>query len=140
MRVRAFGRGQHARRTIALFALAAAAGGFLLSGRAPSTTAQSSSVAQRNLASGTTMSRDLVDRFPGATVLGEPEFAQAVVSGAFRYREVGSELVIVRPKEIFVEGGQYRIHWSRTISYGTWAIARGIVSIDCTDCQYAFIG
>lgn len=128
--MRAFGKLRLACRAFAPLALAATAGGLVLSGCASSL----------NHSSGIIMNRDIVDRFPGATLLGEVEFASAVVGQAFRYREVGSEPVLVMPKEVFVEGGQYRIHGIRTISYGTWAIARGIVSIDCTDCQYAFIG
>ena len=48
---------------------------------------------------GILLSRDLADRFPGATVLGQPEFAADIVGGLFRYRAVGSELIVERPKE-----------------------------------------
>lgn len=95
---------------------------------------------QRDHASGLGMPRVILDRFPGAILLEEAEFASSVVGRMFRYREVGSNLVVERPKEVFVEGGQYRVHWLRTISYGTYSIERGIVSIDCADCQRAFLG
>lgn len=86
------------------------------------------------------MNRDLADRFPGATLLGEAEFASTIVGRLFRYRELDSEIVVERPKEVFVEGGQYRNHGLRTVSYGTYSIERGIVSIACADCRYTFLG
>lgn len=119
--------------------LVMAAGGLLLSGCSPSTTGQASSVAQRNHSSEIVMSRDIAARFPGANVLSEAEFASVIVGRVFRYRDIGGELVVERPKEVFAEGGQYRIHWLRSISYGTWSIAGGIVEIDCTGCRYTFL-
>jgi hypothetical protein len=86
------------------------------------------------------MNRNIADRFPGATLLGETEFAEAIVGHLFRYRDLDSGIVVERPKEVFVHGGQYRIHWLRAISRGTYAIERGIVSIDCAGCQRTFLG
>jgi hypothetical protein len=123
-------------------ALAAAAGG-VLSGCAASpvaAAAQASSAAQPNPSAGITMTRDITDRFPGATLLGEAEFAGAVAGRRFRNREVGSDIVVERPIEVFAEGGQYRNHGLRTVSYGSYSIERGIVSIACGDCRYPFLG
>ncbi len=86
------------------------------------------------------MNQGLADRFPGAAVLGEAEFADAVVGRKFRYRVVESGLVVERPNEVFLAGGQYQLHRLRSVSYGTYAVGRGIVSIDCSDCPSAFIG
>jgi hypothetical protein len=122
--------------------LLAAASGFLLRGCAPppnAAIAQVSPATQRNQPSATIVSRDIPDRFPGAALLGEAEFASGVVGRLFRYRELDSNIVVERPKEVFAAGGQYRIHWLRTISYGTYSIERGIVSIDCADCPYSFL-
>lgn len=98
------------------------------------------SAAYRDHSSGTIMNRYIADRFPGATLLDGAELASAIVGGRFRYREVGSELVLDRPKEVFLAGGQYQIHWLRSISYGNYSIKRGIVSITCADCPYDFLG
>ena len=84
------------------------------------------------------MNGNFGDRFPGATLLGEAEFASAIVGRAFRYRYLASEIVVNRPKEFFREGGQYSMG-HRPISHGTYSIERGIVSIDC-DCPYTFLG
>jgi hypothetical protein len=83
--------------------------------------------------------RKLAQRFPGAVLLSEAEFADAIVDRVFRYREVGTDIIVDRPNEVFAAGGKYRIHWLRTISYGSYSIKRGIVSIDCSDCPYHFL-
>lgn len=105
----------------------------------PTVRAEASSGVQRNHSSGIIMNRDIADRFPGATILGDAEFASAIVGRVFRYRELDSGIVVERPKEVFVEGGQYRIHWLRTISYGTYSVERGVVSISCDACPYTFL-
>ena len=97
-------------------------------------------VVQRDHSSETTMSPAIADRFPGADILDEAEFAEAIVGRVFRYREVGSGIVVERPNEVFAEGGQYRVHWLRTISRGTYSIGRGTVMIECTGCQRTFLG
>jgi hypothetical protein len=123
----------------ALVALAGIAGSASCAPSLNTVTAQAPSVAQRNPASGIVMNRHTADRFPGAALLGEAEFDSAVVGRAFRYREVGSEIVVERPKEVFREGGQYQIHWLRAISYGTYSVEHGIVSIACADCPHSFL-
>lgn len=114
----------------------------LLAGCAPSADAviaQTSPAARPDHASEAVMSPDLADRFPGATILDEADLARAIVGRRFRYRELGSEILVEQPKEIFAEQGQYRLHGLRTISYGTYAIGHGIVSIACADCRYPFL-
>jgi hypothetical protein len=86
------------------------------------------------------INRKLAKRFPGAVLLGEAEFSSAVVDRAFRYRQVGTDIIVERPKEVFAAGGKYRIHWLRTISYGSYSINGSIVLIDCPDCPYNFLG
>jgi hypothetical protein len=82
----------------------------------------------------------ITERFPGATFLEEAEFASAVVDHAFRYRVIESDAVIERPKEIFLTGGQYQIHWLRSTSYGTYTVGRESVSINCPSCYAPFLG
>jgi hypothetical protein len=117
--------------------LAAVSSGPLLSGCAPSPDA----AARLDRSSGSIVNRSLAERFPGATILDEAELADAVVGRMFSYRQIGSDFVLHRVKEVFARDGQYRVHGDRApISYGTWSIARGIVSIDCADCPSAFLG
>jgi hypothetical protein len=120
-------------------ALTAAAGGFLLSGCAPSTTAQAPLVAQSSHAAEIVTDEEIGARFPGATILDEAEFGSAIVGRRFRYRHVGTEIVVERPGEVFAENGRYEIHWLRGASYGTYSIKQGVVSIDCSACSYDFL-
>jgi hypothetical protein len=115
--------------------LAAVSSGPLLSGCAPSPDA----AARLDRSSGSIVNRSLAERFPGAILLGEAEFASAVVGRLFRYRHLGSGIIVERPKEVFIEGGRYRIHWLRSISYGTYSVERGTVSIDCAGCRNTFL-
>jgi hypothetical protein len=101
--------------------------------------AMATPAAPPNHSSGNIMNRNLADRFPGAVLLGQEGFASAIVGKTFRYREVDSNATVDRPKEVFVEGGQYRIHWLRSISYGTYSLKHGAVVIDCPDCPYTFL-
>lgn len=82
--------------------------------------------------------RQLADRFPGATILGEAEFASAIVGRQFRYR-LSNDLIMERPAEHFYENGRYSVG-HRAISHGTYSIVGGIVSIDCPGCRYPFAG
>lgn len=105
----------------------------------PAATVQASAAAHPNQSPGSIMNRDIAKRFPGAALLDEAEFTSTVVGRRFRYREVGSELVVNRPKEVFVGNGRYQIHWSRSISYGAYKVKHGVISIYCPDCPYAFL-
>lgn len=86
------------------------------------------------------MKQALTDRFPGATFLGEAEFAAAIPGRGFRHREVESEAIIERPTEAFLTNGGYQVHWTRAISYGTYTVERGIVLIDCPGCMRDYAG
>jgi hypothetical protein len=132
------------RNTFLAGLLTVVSSGPLLSGCAPLPNAESteaSPVAPLDHPSGIIMNRVIADRFPDATILDEAELADAVVGRMFSYRQIGSDFVLHRVKEVFARDGQYRVHGDRApISYGTWSIARGIVSIDCADCPSAFLG
>jgi hypothetical protein len=93
-----------------------------------------------NDSSETVMNQDIAARFPGAVILGEEEFASAVVGRQFRYRALGSELVIELPGEVFQANGSYRLHRTRSIQYGTYSFDRGVVAINCVDCSQPFLG
>jgi len=84
------------------------------------------------------MNRDIVGRFPGATVLDEVEFARTIIGRRFRYR-LSSEIVVVHPAEAFSEGERYSVG-HRVFSHGTYSFERGIVSIECIDCRETFLG
>lgn len=77
--------------------------------------------------------RVLADCFPDAAMLGTNELMTAIVGRRFNYRLIGTDgtdLVVVRPKEVFRANGQYEVH-GRAISYCTYSIETSIVSIDC---------
>lgn len=74
--------------------------------------------------------RKLAEQFPGAVLLDETEFAQVVEGRGFRHRYVGSELIIERPSEFFVDGRYSTGH--RAISGGSYSFKRGILLIDCS--------
>jgi hypothetical protein len=88
--------------------------------------------------SGITVSRAIADRFPGATILGEAEFASTVVGSRFRYR-VSGEIIVEHPAEGFFESGRYSVG-HRPISQGKYSFKDGVVSIECTDCPDTFLG
>ena len=73
--------------------------------------------------------RGVTDLFPGAVMLGWPDFRQAVVGRQFRYRLVGTEVVVERPTEVFMADGTYVLNRDRSIGYGSYSIADGLVSI-----------
>lgn len=111
----------------------------LLSSGCTTAAATSVSVAAPDSKKQGAMNQDILDRFPGAVVLDEREFASAIVGRAFHHREVGTELVIERPSEFFGEGGRYSVG-HRAIAHGTYSIERGTVSIDCSDCPSTIFG
>jgi hypothetical protein len=63
-----------------------------------------------------------------------------VVSHAFQYRDITSGLTIDQPRELFLKGGRYEFHRTRTASYGTYSAKAGIVSIICKECPRDFLG
>lgn len=93
---------------------------------------QSASGSQNNQPNaGATVMRKLAGRFPGATLLDEAQFTETIQGHSFRYQEVGSDLVIDQPAEVFLEGGRYSMDRSRFVTSGTYSLARGVVLIDC---------
>ena len=83
--------------------------------------------------SGENPMQSLLKRFPGASVLGDVEFAASVQGRLFSYREDGGDLIIDRPKEVFREGGRYELHGLRAISRGTYSLQGGVVTIECPE-------
>jgi hypothetical protein len=80
----------------------------------------------------------VADRFPGALILNEAEFASAIVGRRFRYA-LSSGIIIHSPAEHFYKDGRYSVG-HRVISHGTYSIAGGVVSIHCPACRYPFAG
>ncbi|MBC9035128.1 hypothetical protein IAG41_22290 [Sphingomonas sp. JC676] len=93
----------------------------------------------RTRPAGPNAERVIVDRFPGATVLSQVEFADTIVRKNFHYREVGSDIVVVSPGEYYSEDGRYSTG-HRVVSVGTYSFERGLLSIDCIDCRPSFLG
>lgn len=60
----------------------------------------------------------------------DAEFAGIIVGHSFRHRALGSDLILARPTEMFLAGGRYELHRSRTIAYGTYVLRDGIVTIE----------
>jgi hypothetical protein len=78
-------------------------------------------------------------RFPDAKLLDDEKFVETIQNHSFRYREVGSELIIERPAEAFFENGRYSAG-HRVMFQGSYSFSHGILSIKCSDCPESFLG
>ena len=87
----------------------------------------------------TAIAPNIGELFPGATVLSDEDFTTTVVGRSFRYRDVSSGIVIVRPGEFFGEHHRYSFG-HRAIRQGTYSIDGGVVSIDTPNDSFLGLG
>lgn len=78
-------------------------------------------------------------RFPGAKPLAEADFASTVVGRSFRYRDIGSGIVIHSPGEFFGKDGRYSFG-HRSISHGAYLFKQGVVLIEGTHGSFLGLG
>ena len=85
------------------------------------------------------IAQQVVAQYPGAKILSEDDFANAVVGRSFRYRDVDNDVVVVRPGEFFGEAGRYSFG-HRPIRGGTYSFECGLVSINTPDNSFLGLG
>lgn len=76
------------------------------------------------------MNAGFVERFPGAAILDERAFSEAIVGRKFQYRGLRSEIIVERPIEVFQADGRYELHGLRAIAHERYRFRNGVVSID----------
>lgn len=77
--------------------------------------------------------------FPAAKVLNEKDFSTTISGRSFRYRDVSSGIVLVRPGEFFGDHQRYSFG-HRAIRQGTYSIDGGVVLINTPDDTFLSLG